>query len=342
MAHAITNVNGMNEIAYVGETPWHGLGQQLTAGASLETWQAQAGMAWSVRRSKVRYAVEAIKDDNGEPVPTVWNEWADKHVLFRSDTKAPLGVVSDGYKVVQPREVLEFFAHVAEENGIRLETAGTLNGGRQYWALAKTRMDASIGGVDKLGAYVLLATSCDGSMATQAQFTSIRVVCANTLALAHRNSASAIRVKHSTTFDATKVRIDLGLADATWQEFTQNAARMAMRPLTRREAVMILVDSMGDRAQFDADSKQYGASEAIALQPNYRGMASIMELFNGKGMGSQLATANGTAWGLVNAATQHFDYDAGRKADTRLQSAWFGINAGRKQAIVDSALALCD
>lgn len=333
--HAITNTNGFNEMAFVGELPWHGLGQELSAGASLETWEQQAGMAWKVQRSKVRY----FTDKEGQNQIEI----SDRHVLFRSDTKGHLGIVSDRYQVVQPRQVLEFFAHVAEENRLTLETAGTLNGGRQYWALAKTGMQTAIGGVDPLKAYVLLATSADGSMATQAQFTSVRVVCANTLAMATKDARNAIRVKHSTKFDAQQVRMDLGLAVAAFEEFTTTAARLASRPLYRQEAMKILIQSVGDEAAFKAmieDKKS--VVEALNAQPNARVMAQIMDLFNGKAYGAGLSTANGTAWGLVNAATQYFDHDAGRSADTRIHSAWFGVNASRKQDIVDKALALCD
>lgn len=333
--HAITNTNGFNEMAYVGELPWHGLGQELTAGAPLEVWEQQAGMAWKVQRSKVRYF--ASRDS------TVQLEIPDRHVLFRSDTKNHLGIVSDRYQVVQPRQVLEFFAHVAEENRLTLETAGTLNGGRQYWALAKTGMQTAIGGVDPLKAYVLLATSADGSMATQAQFTSVRVVCANTLAMATKGARDAIRVKHSTKFDAQQVRMDLGLAQAAFEDFTITAARLASRPLSRAESMKILIQSVGDEVEFKRMiEEKKTVSEALEAQPNARIMAQIMDLFQGKAYGSGLATANGTAWGLVNAATQYFDHDAGRTADTRIQSSWFGNNANRKQAIVDKALALCD
>jgi phage/plasmid-like protein (TIGR03299 family) len=337
MAHAITNTNGFNEMAFVGETPWHGLGQSLEQGQPLEVWAKAAGMEWRVQRSKVYYATERGQDHSKHA------EWADRHVLMRSDNKAPLGLVSDGYKVVQPIEVLQFFSEVSKANHLEMETAGTLNGGKQYWALARTGESFALGGVDRINAYVMLATSCDGSMATTAKFTSVRVVCANTLAMARSDGKSAIKVKHSTTFNADQVRIDLGLAASTWEEFKVNAARLASRRLTKQDCVSILVKSIGDEEAFrKAFEDKKTTQEALQEQPNIRVMTSIMELFNGRGMGAQAVTANGTAWGLVNAATQYFDHDAGRSPDTRLNSAWFGINADRKQSILDESLALCE
>ena len=86
MAHELTINDGVAEMAYVGETPWHGLGQQLRADASIEEWQAAAGMDWIIRRSAVMYY-----PDRGQKQLRVWD---DKTVLLRGDTGAPLGVVS--------------------------------------------------------------------------------------------------------------------------------------------------------------------------------------------------------------------------------------------------------
>lgn len=332
MSHNITNVNGQNEMAFVGELPWHGLGQKLTADASLETWAREAGMAWKVQRSKVRY-----ETDRAGSAPRVWD---DRHVLFRSDTKAPLGLVSDRYQIVQPLDVLKFFADVAERNHLRLETAGTLGGGAKYWAMAKLDQELKIAGVDRLKFYVLLATSCDGSMNTVGKLTSTRVVCANTLHVALGEAGDAVRVRHSSKFDADAVRVDLGLVKEAIDEFETTAAQLATKRLTKQAAVSVLVSAIGDAEAFRVALDKKGAAKAFEEQPNARVMAEILELYDGRALGSDLITSAGTAWGLVNAATQYFDHAAGRAQDSRLQSAWFGGNANRKQAIVAEALAL--
>lgn len=84
----------------------------------------------------------------------------------------PLSVVSNRYKVVQPHEVLHFYKDLVSAGGFELETAGVLKGGRKLWALAKTGHEARIKGNDRIKAYLLsLATSCDGTLCTTAQFT---------------------------------------------------------------------------------------------------------------------------------------------------------------------------
>ena len=102
MAHEITQrADGFNEMAFVGETPWHGLGQELQEGASIEQWQKAAGLDWTIESSPVRYE---IGDQTGISIP-----YEGQNVLYRSDNKMPMSVVSNRYKPVQPAEVLEFF-----------------------------------------------------------------------------------------------------------------------------------------------------------------------------------------------------------------------------------------
>ena len=318
MAHELTTINGKVSMAYIGQTPWHGLGQKLTEGATIETWQQEAGMNFNVCRSPVQFGV-------GNESQT----WDNKHVLFRDDNKHPLGIVSNSYHIVQPAQVLEFFRGLCEDNGFVLDTAGVLNGGARYWALAQLPLGFAIG-EDQVSGFALLATSCDMSIATIGQITSVRVVCANTLRASLNAAKSAIKVPHSTKFDEAKVKVDMGLVEKSWQQFEQEVKTLANRKLSRFEAVNILIDAMGD------------PNKPVAEQPNARPMAEIMRLFDGAAIGSELPSANGTAWGLINAATQFYDHTSGRSVNTRLGSSWFGDAGHRKDDIYARTLAMAN
>src|SRR5688572_13355628 len=88
MSHELTQrKDGFVEMAYVGDAPWHKLGQELTADASIDQWIVQAGMEWKIQRSKVRYAVSREGDSSS------FLEMDSQHVLFRSDNKEALGIV---------------------------------------------------------------------------------------------------------------------------------------------------------------------------------------------------------------------------------------------------------
>lgn len=337
MSHNITMKNGKAEMAYVGETPWHGLGQELQRGASIETWCQAAGMDWKVQRSKVRY----FADKNGAQQL----EWPDKHVLFRSDTQAPLGVVSDHYKVVQPKEVLEFFRDLTTQNKFSLETAGTLKGGAIYWGLAKIHEDAEVGPGDQMKGYVLLSTSADGSRPSNAKDTTVRVVCNNTLSAADAEKGkSEVRVSHRSVFDVDAVKSDLGIARDSFERFMVSARQLAKRKMSPQDMAEFTLRMLGGFVagtpglRTPNDTMYAGSNfekfQEVLASKHAQGIAT---LYAGSGRGASLPTAKGTAWGAVNAVTEYVDYYyPARSDDNRLLSAWFGQGMRLK----DKALAL--
>ena len=321
MAHELASSNDM---AYVGDTPWHGLGNRLPKNRPIEVWQKSAGMDFEIKQTDVLFNAE-----NGDGNMLNLRSNSDATVLYRSDTKEPLSVVSKRYKVVQPKDVLGFYKDLVSVGGFELETAGILKGGKKLWALARTGQETILSGGDKVKAYLLLATSCDGSLATTAQFTSVRVVCNNTLQMAVGDSKGAVRVPHSTAFDPAAVKQELGLGMSAWDTFMANIKAMADRPVNKFEAMSYLVNVLGDPAL------------PLNEQPNQKAIQTVYGLYSGGGKGSDLASASGTAWGLVNGITEFVDtHRRARNQDYRLDSAWFGQGALIKQRSYDAALAL--
>lgn len=329
MSHELDMSNGRVNMAFVGETPWHGLGHRLPEDADIDTWRTVAGMDWSLVSSPVLYS-----DHQGE-IQT----YPGRRILSRSDTHEALACVSNQYRVVQPSEVLEFYRDLVETAGFRLHTAGVLRSGRKYWALAELGESARIMGQDQMDGYLLLATACDGTLATRAMFTSVRVVCANTLAFAVEDADRGvgarrhIRVPHSVTFDPNKVKMELGLAPASWKSFLTKCERLADRKVSRKEALEWLIKVFGD------------ANKPVEEQQNGRArvMNTVLQLFEGGGKGSNFRSSKDTAWGLVNAATEYCDHHARcRSVDARIDRAWFGDGAVLKQKAWDAAIDLLE
>jgi phage/plasmid-like protein (TIGR03299 family) len=133
-------------MAYTGQQPWHGLGNPLGPNQPIEVWAERAGMNWHIESAEVRYvaAPSAPSGMSGSSNPSASSgigaihAFPEQKVLYRSDTKAPLSVVSSRYQVVQPAEILEFYRDLTEVGGFELETAGVLREGRKLWALART------------------------------------------------------------------------------------------------------------------------------------------------------------------------------------------------------------
>ena len=320
MAHLI------EQMAYVGAAPWHGLGSRLSPKQPLEVWQREAGMDWQIQESPVHFKADAVGHLGSI------HSFPEQKVLYRSDTKAPLSVVSQRYQVVQPREVLEFYRDLTQVSGYELETAGVLKGGRKFWALARTGQNTSLKGNDLVNGYLLLATSCDGTLATTATPTTVRVVCNNTLSIALDGATRAIKVPHNTRFDPQQVKQQLGIAVSQWDDFMYRLRTLAGRKVTSKEVLSFLTTVLGDHAS--------NTQQANGV-PNIRAMQKVESLYQGQGRGSNLESANGTAWGLLNAVTEFVDHQRrARSTEYRMDSAWFGQGAVIKQRALDAALKL--
>ena len=318
----------LHTLAYAdsGETPWHGLGNALPAKQSIDVWAQQAGMDWEIRESPVRYMTEQIGS-----LGSIMS-FDDQKVLYRSDTKAPLSVVSGRYQVVQPKSVLEFYKDLTEISGFELETAGVLKEGKKFWALAKTGKEATLKGNDTVKGYILLATSCDGTLATTATPTTIRVVCNNTLTIALNGASSAIKVPHSTSFNAQAVKKQLGIAVSQWDSFMYRMKTLSERKVKSHESMNYFLKVM---CQTDS---QVDPAQGLA---NERALKKVQSMYEGQGQGSALASASGTAWGLLNAVTEFVDHERrARSQEYRLDSAWFGQGAALKQRALDYALQM--
>lgn len=315
--HALDFSNNRANMAYIGNTPWHGLGELMLPDQSVDQWRVAAGLDWEAIKRKVQFLDEAGMLRTG-----------DSNILYRSDTKAELGIVSDDYHVLQPKQVMEFYRDLTAEHGFTLETAGSLHGGKRIWALARTGADFYVGPNDRVNGYLLLATSFDKSLATRAMFTTVRVVCQNTLAVAY-GGKEFISVPHSTIFNERQVKLDLGIYSQSTEQTRLDFQKLANSKISRQDAVDFLLELM--------------APEAKAEGVSTRKMNQVLEvsnLFAGRGMGATLDGASGTLWGVLNAVTEYVDHHAGRTANTRMNSAWFGDGAKLKGEAFKKALAL--
>lgn len=322
MAHEIDMSNDRANVAWVGRPPWHQLGEELEENAPLEVWAEKAGLEWDALESPLYYP-----DKDG-----LMNLVPDRKVLSRSDNGAVLSVVSDNYRTVQPIEVLEFYRSLVDSMGFKLDVAGSLRGGKKVWALAKTGETAIIKGKDRIEDNILCATGFDGNTPTIATRCSIRVVCMNTfrMAVGEDGARADIRVPHHAVFNADQVKAQLGLETNAWSDYVDHARELAGRKVKLEEAVDFFVNLF------------YGSEEEIdienaAVKKRIQGIVNVYQ----NGVGQNTASANGTAWGLVNAVTRFADHERTvRDAGNRLDSAWFGQYDRVKQSAWNSALKL--
>jgi phage/plasmid-like protein (TIGR03299 family) len=314
MAHLIDLTQEQPAIAFVGATPWHGLGQELQAGADIGEWTKQAGLAWEVLRAPVQFAV-------GEQFEL--RNFAGRDVLYRGDTQQPLGVVGKDYKIVQPEQVMGFFDKLVKAGGFSLETAGALSDGKRIWALAKCGDGAPIIGHDEVRPYLLLTTSYDGTMATIAKLTTIRVVCHNTITASlyesgetgQKGIATTVKVPHNLKFDADEVKKQMGIFSNSFEKWVIQTRILAQQELNLEQASSMTAKLIAHTLAKPKDGQVVDVKAA-------KGYQRVMELFDGAALGADMAGF--TKWGFINAVTQWVDHERGNKAESRLNSAWFG------------------
>lgn len=310
-------------MAYAGNKPWHGLGNKLAPQQPIAMWRKQAGMDWQIEESEVRFIT-------GGSSLGIINAFPEHKVLYRSDTRAPLAVVGKRFNVVQPGEILEFYRDLTAHSGFELETAGVLREGRKFWALAKTGQSTVLKGRDRVDGYLLLATACDGTLATTAQFTSVRVVCNNTLRIALGGASGAIKVPHRSHFDADTVKRQLGITVSAWDGFVARMKALAECPVDPDSVEGLLRRVL-----------TYPVAEGKATVVNEQALANARALYEGGGRGAMLASSRGTAWGLLNSVTEFVDHHRrARSDDHRRDAAWFGQGAQIKKKAWESVLEL--
>lgn len=322
MAHELTQrSNGQYEFAFQGDRKaiWHGLGQQLDENQSIDQWKTAAGMDWEVFQSKVMYQAG---------LETLAME--DKKVLFRSDSSKALSVVGADYKIVQPGQVLDFFDDLTRLHGFKLSAAGTINEGRRFWATAEIGKDFETVSGDAIKGQLLLATSLDGSMATIAKVVSTRVVCSNTLSVAvGENTKNLVKVTHRSEWDATQVKLDLGLIQSGWATFSANMKKLAETKIDDTFVNDYLVSKFYDKNK-TAEEQTWGTVKTVA---------SLQSLFKG-GKGAEFAP--NTAYNLVNAVTEFQDHYGVRKVDAgrKFMDNSFGKGDDLKTQVYNDMLAL--
>ena len=208
---------------YVRETPWHGLGTRVSEAPDSQRSLIVAGLNWNVVQ---------------EPVYTGENERIEGYKVNVRDTdRKVLGVVSDRYKIVQNREAFAFTDELLGE-GVRYETAGSLQNGRKVWMLARMPHEYIISG-ERISPYMVFFNSHDGSGAIKVALTPIRVVCQNTLNLALSTAKRSWSMIHTGNIQGKmqEARDTLFLAETYMDHLGKEFENLRKKKLTDKQVL---------------------------------------------------------------------------------------------------------
>lgn len=303
MAHELEIINGEAQMFYRGEKPWHGLGRFIAPDELLTSEQAivAAGLDWTVETQSLFLA-------DGTKVPA--------KAVVRNDNNKVLGTVGDTYKPLQNKDAFKFFDGFIDSNQASFETAGSLRDGKRIWVMAKINSDLDvIKGDDVLERYVLLSNSHDGTTAVRAGFTPVRVVCQNTLTMAHNNASSKlIRVRHgqSVKENLDKVAEIMNLANLEFEATIEQYRFLANREINSNDLEKYIKLVMVGDKKLQANPEM-----------GNRILNKVIPLFE-KGRGNDMAEIKGTYWSAYNAISEYLQYEKGSDEAIRMDSLWFG------------------
>lgn len=329
MAHMIEE----NQLAYVGEVPWHGLGVQVESGTTGAAMLKQAGLDWKVEKRILAVSTGKKGASKFEQKPV-----ADYVAITRADNGKVFQVATHKYQPMQNAEVADFFREYCEAGKATMETIGGLRGGATVWALARLNGgDKTIGGNDELRGYMLLATAHDATLATVGRPTQVRVVCNNTLTASLHGKAGeqSFRMLHNTKW--TKER----------REEAQRTMGLAIEQLdaTNILAAELSKVTIDEKGWLDFMAKLLGGEEEV-INPKTAELSRTARLIQQSmttSPGSDLKSAKGTLWGAVNGVTHYADHARGFSTTTqesRLTAAWFGAGNTLKNRALTAAVEL--
>lgn len=329
----------------VREQAWHGLATVLADNPTVEEAIVQAGLDWKVLELSLRAV----------GIPTIEVEgWK---ALVRDKDSAVLGVVTKQYQPFQNDEAFGWFQPLIDDGTCKIETAGSLQGGKKVWVQARYADDIEVKDGDTVVPYLLLANGHDGKMSLRLINTPTRVVCWNTMqaagatedghqdvdaakgyAIAHQGDVMAkanaarsaivrmnkeLHITIDTYRDMTKMPVDDAYVQAlAKQVFDADYIKAtALIAKFRQREEHEDVDIRADTRRAIADLEKLLTKES---QVEKRVLSSFHD-----GPGHELAGE--TAWGAFNAVTNYLDHEVPGSQDRRMSSSWFGEGARKRK-----------
>jgi phage/plasmid-like protein (TIGR03299 family) len=339
MSHEIRE---LDNATYSLTPAWHGLGTVLSETATIaDVRQAIAGYDVEQTPGWIPYSEETgriWKPTSESEYPPNGVRWLRTEAAFNTRTDlrlpdrrallSPVGV-GEGYEIVQNGELCDIAETVIGESGSGFESCGTLRNGRLVWILARWPDGATVQG-DRIGRYLLIYSSHDGSKQIVVAATSVRVVCWNTLSAAlDREKDNQICMRHTANVRdriAEALRL-VQLSKARFDDETTLFQSMSEKAITERFVQGFLLalypNPEGDnRKTGHAVKKRERITDLLRTQPGADSRA--------------LRSADGqpTAYGLYNAITQYWQHEStsrvrngNDKTEERFRSNMFGSQA---------------
>lgn len=315
MAHELEiGKDGKVSMAYrdTAGKPWHGLGVPVGDDMTPHEMMVAANVDWTVTKYKNFYEHDGVKKESNV------------QSLVRDSDGFLLDTVGNDWNPVQNTEAFDFFTDFVSKGDMVMDTAGALKEGRIVWALASIKDSFELFGGDKVDGYLLFSNPHMYGKSIDVRFCAERVVCNNTLtiALAERGRNS-VKINHRSKFDADRVKSILGISHNVLGNF-KDAAEFLGSKRYKKEDLTKFYGTIFGKSNVEGKDLSRTAEQVIEIIETQPGAEF----------------AQGTFWQLFNSVTYATDHLLGRRPDSRLESAWFGQNATKKQKALELAVSM--
>lgn len=285
---------------------WESLGTAVGPEMVVDEILTAAGLNWNVAKLPLYTDVGPV-DGN--------------YAIVREGTRRIFGFVSEIYTPAQNADVIKFFSDITRSCGVKIDHVGHERGGEKIWATAKLPFKVTVGDHDDVDSYLVLRTSHSGYYAISIGLTTIRVMCANMLALAFSTAELTWSFRHLREFDvdaqAEAAKI-FEAAEKRMRQFEEEARRLADKSLTPGQAHKLIISWVGNPGEDEQPAR----------------VGKMLDLHARQG--------GGTAWGLLNAVTEFIDHHntAGQQtmSPRMLRSAMSGKGADLKRRVLKDLL----
>ena len=307
MSHEIFD----NQIAWANEVPWHGLGTQMSPDATGEEFLKAAKLDWEVRAHPLYAEIE------GERIAI-----PNKSAFIRSSDNKVMTVASNDWKPLQNRDAIEFMQRYVTAGGAQIEVVGALRDGAVVWGLARLGHAFEVRPGDRSEGYLLINVPHVVGKAISVSTTAIRVVCANTMAMAERAKELHYKQNHLKEFDveAAKATIEAAhesLAAAERRSKTLDSLKLTMEDAVKKVLVPIFEPKLLE--------EPYVMNDIMSPDVMPRSISDILaSIEHGPG------AIPDTGWGVLAGVTHYLDHVKGNKQETRWGSAIQGASAAKK------------
>ena len=318
-------------MAYAGEVPWHGLGTKVSNDISVDDMLKESGLDWNV------VPVPVFGRMDGKEIKSTYQ------MLVRDTDQKVLTMITDKWNPVQNSEAFEFFRDFVDAGAMEMHTAGSLQDGKWVWCLAKISESFELFGGDRVDGYLLFSNPHIYGRGVEIRFTPTRVVCNNTLQLSLGTATdNKVRLNHRSTFDPDMVKETLGIASekmAKYKDMAQFLGSKSYKKEIVAEYMKEVFPGYSKRAIEQANEIKTltdAQISALGLSRNAKGALDILETQPGANF------APGSWWNAYNACTFMTDHVIGKTQESRLTSAWYGLNKSVKVKALEKAVEYAD